>query len=89
MELDQEIRERKHCPPPVTLFIGRKDILDKMRCYFNSGSAYQRIFVLYGLGGAGKSQLALKFIEESKGKWYASRFNMDRNDRDVLTDFFV
>jgi len=41
--------------------------------YFDSDvdSACQRIFVLYGLGGAGKSQLAFKFIEESKDKWYA------------------
>jgi len=44
--------------------------------YFDSesdvDSACQRVFVLYGLGGAGKSQLAFKFIEESKGKRYAS-----------------
>jgi len=41
-----------------------------MRNYFDSDGAGQRIFVLYGLGGAGKSQVAFKFIEESKGKWY-------------------
>jgi len=48
-----------------------------MRRYFDSDvdSAGQRIFVLYGLGGAGKSQLAFKFIEESEGKRYASRLN--------------
>jgi len=62
------------CPPPVASFIGRKDILDKMCRYFDSdvNSACQHIFVLYGLGGAGKSQLAFKFIEESKGKRCAS-----------------
>jgi len=54
----------------VASFIGRKDILDKMRNYFDSEGGGQRIFVLYGLGGAGKSQLAYKFIEESKGKRY-------------------
>jgi len=45
--------------------------------YFDSDvdQACQRIFLLYGLGGAGKSQLALKFIEESKGKRYASSLN--------------
>jgi len=46
------------------------DILDKMGSYFNSESTSQRIFVLYGLGGAGKSQIAFKFIEESTGKRY-------------------
>jgi len=60
--------ERKLCPPLVASFIGRNDILNKMRMYFDSGSKYQRIFVLYGLGGAGKSQLAFKFIEECKSK---------------------
>jgi len=54
----------------VASFIGRKDILDKMRNYFDSNVAGQRVFVLYGLGGAGKSQLAFKFIEESKAKRY-------------------
>ena len=71
-EPDQDIGERKHCPPPVASFIGRQDILDKMRKYFDSESADQRVFVLYGLGGAGKSQLAFKFIEESEGKRYVN-----------------
>ena len=65
-------RERKLCPPPVASFIGRQDILNRMRKYFDSESACQRLFVLYGLGGAGKSQLAFKFIEESKCKRYVS-----------------
>jgi len=53
----------------VASFIGRKDILDRMCSYFDleTQSTCQRIFVLHGLGGAGKSQLAFKFIEESKG----------------------
>jgi len=59
--------------------MGRNDILDKMRKYFDSdvNGACQRIFVLYGLGGAGKSQLAFKFIEESKleGKRYVNLRN--------------
>jgi len=74
-ESTQDIPERKLCPPPVTSFIGRKDILDKMRRYFDSESASQHIFVLHGLGGAGKSQLAFKFIEESKDKRYANWSN--------------
>ena len=64
----QQQTERKLCPPPVASFIGRDDILNKMRTYFDSDSTSQRIFVLYGLGGAGKSQLAFKFIEEYKSK---------------------
>jgi len=72
VESIKEIPERKLCPPPVASFIGRKDILDKMRSYFDTESASQRVFVLHGLGGAGKSQLAFKFVEESKGKRYTN-----------------
>jgi len=72
VELVQDIRERRLCPPPVAPFIGRKNILDKMCKYFDSESTCQRIFVLHGLGGAGKSQLAFKFIEESKGNRYVN-----------------
>jgi len=43
-----------------------------MRSYFDMDCASQQIFVLRGLGGAGKSQLAFKFIEESKGKRYTN-----------------
>jgi len=61
----------------VASFIGRKDILNKLYRYFDFESACQRIFVLHGLGGAGKSQLAFKFIEESKleGKRYTNPSN--------------
>ena len=67
-ELAQRQSERKLCPPPVPSFIGRNDILNKMCTYFDSAADSQRIFVLYGLGGAGKSQLAFKFIEQYKTK---------------------
>ena len=71
----QRQRGRKLCPTPVASFIGRHDILNKMRRYFDTESACQRIFVLHGLGGAGKSQLAFKFIEESKGERYTNPLN--------------
>ncbi|KAJ7752691.1 P-loop containing nucleoside triphosphate hydrolase protein [Mycena metata] len=54
-----------NCPPPSRIFQGRQAILDKMHQFFNTDSGNQHIYVLYGLGGAGKTQIALKFIEES------------------------
>jgi len=61
----------KICPLPVKSFIGRKEILDKMCQYFNSGHKSQHVFVLHGLGGAGKSQLAFKFLEDAQiNHWY-------------------
>ncbi|KAJ7140838.1 P-loop containing nucleoside triphosphate hydrolase protein [Mycena epipterygia] len=36
-----------------------------MRLFFNTGLKKQHIYVMHGLGGAGKTQIALKFIEDS------------------------
>ena len=58
----------KHCPPAVQRFTGRYDILAQMRECFSNDSRNQRIFVLYGLGGAGKTQIALKFVEICQGE---------------------
>ena len=88
MESFQDIAERKLCPPPVASFMGREDTLDMLRNYFNSESASQRIFVLHGLGGSGKSQIAFKFIQESKGKRYAS-LSIKLNMTVIYWDFIV
>ncbi|KAJ7121177.1 hypothetical protein C8R44DRAFT_172542 [Mycena epipterygia] len=54
-----------NCPPPSRLFHGRQTILQQMHGYFTQTTGKQDIFLLYGLGGAGKTQIALKFIAES------------------------
>ncbi|KAJ6564795.1 hypothetical protein B0H19DRAFT_1233545 [Mycena capillaripes] len=54
-----------NCPPPSRIFLGRQIILDKMHHFFTPNSGKQQIYVLYGLGGAGKTQISLKFIEKS------------------------
>lgn len=57
-------REHKLCPLPVASFIGQRRILDKMHYYFDLDIQSKHVFVLHGLGGSGKTQLALKFTEE-------------------------
>ncbi|KAJ7756939.1 hypothetical protein B0H16DRAFT_1457834 [Mycena metata] len=57
-----------HCPPPSRIFCGRRDILNKMHHFF-SGTGIQHIYVLHGLGGAGKTQIALKFINKSSSRF--------------------
>ncbi|KAJ6517602.1 hypothetical protein DFH09DRAFT_1195308 [Mycena vulgaris] len=54
-----------NCPPSTRIFHGRQTILDKMIQYFMQSKGVQKIFLLYGLGGAGKTQISLKFIQES------------------------
>ncbi|KAJ6546001.1 hypothetical protein DFH09DRAFT_1508224 [Mycena vulgaris] len=57
------------CPPPSRIFHDRQNILDKMHQFFTQDLKNQHIFLLYGLGGVGKTQISLKFIEE-----FSSRF---------------
>ena len=57
-------------PPPSIAFTGREDVPSKMKHYFSPSatsvhSKQQHIYVLYGMGGAGKTQIALKFIQQN------------------------
>src|SRR6201999_4137073 len=62
----------KQCPAPSQVFTGRRNELDKMNSYFfgpdESRQRKQKIFVLHGFGGAGKSQLAFKFVDEHQSQ---------------------
>ncbi|KAJ7438732.1 hypothetical protein FB451DRAFT_1378116 [Mycena latifolia] len=55
----------KVCPAPSVHFTGREDILQKMSEYFHMSIGQQHVFLLHGLGGSGKSQIAFKFVEQS------------------------
>jgi hypothetical protein len=48
------------------LFTGHYEYLQKLREYFGPNAGGQRkSLLLYGLGGIGKTQICLKFIEEN------------------------
>ncbi|KAJ7637815.1 P-loop containing nucleoside triphosphate hydrolase protein, partial [Mycena rosella] len=57
------------CPPPSRIFHGRQIILDKMCQFFEQDLDKQHIFLLHGLGGAGKTQTGLKFIQKSSSRF--------------------
>ncbi|KAJ7721996.1 hypothetical protein B0H16DRAFT_1666273 [Mycena metata] len=57
-----------NCPLPSRIFQGRQVILDKMSLFFNTGLK-EHIYVLHGLGGAGKTQIGLKFIEDHSSQF--------------------
>src|ERR1700722_5496421 len=64
----------KRCPPPSRVFTGRRDILTQMHKYFSTNLGECRVFVLHGLGGAGNSQIAFKFVKECQVDAAASRY---------------
>jgi len=50
------------------IFIGREDYLAKLRSFFTAqpNEPWRRkSFLLYGMGGIGKTQICLKFIEDN------------------------
>ena len=51
-------------------FTGRDKYLQELKDYFSSSVGEKRnSFLLYGLGGMGKTQICLKFIEENPSLW--------------------
>ena len=47
------------------MFTGRDIYIKRLKDYFSSNSTGQRkSFLLHGMGGIGKTQICLKFIEE-------------------------
>lgn len=60
-------------PPPVNMFTGREDYLKSIEDCFGLPKTsvemgVQRRFVLYGMGGIGKTQIALKFLDRNRGR---------------------
>ncbi|KAJ6500313.1 hypothetical protein DFH09DRAFT_327109 [Mycena vulgaris] len=64
VSINQVTQTITKCPLPSRIFHGRRNILEKMHHFFTQDLDNQHIFLLYGLGGAGKTQSALKFIQE-------------------------
>ena len=55
-------------PNPSNRFTGRTEVIAKLKKHFstnlNDTVQKRRSFLLYGMGGIGKTQICLKFVEE-------------------------
>jgi len=55
-------------PNPSTRFTGRVEVIAKLKSHFfpktNDAVQKRKAFLLYGMGGIGKTQICLKFVEE-------------------------
>ena len=55
-------------PNPSNRFTGRTEVIIKLKKYFSTDAndtvQKRRFFLLYGMGGIGKTQILLKFVEE-------------------------
>ena len=62
-----QYKSYQHMPCHNVLFTGRRCYLERLWHYFDlrDSSRSRRAFLLYGMGGAGKTQICLKFVEDS------------------------
>ena len=55
-------------PNPSTRFTGRTEVIAKLKKHFltNPDDVVQKwkVFLLYGMGGIGKTQICLKYVQE-------------------------
>ncbi|KAG9073554.1 hypothetical protein FS749_015005 [Ceratobasidium sp. UAMH 11750] len=66
---EQQLSGVKQCPAPTSTFTERyKPIRQAIDC-LASNVQERRIFVFHGLGGAGKTQLALRVVERTRERW--------------------
>ena len=54
-------------PNPSNRFTGRTEVIAKLKRHFfntNNSAQKRKFFLLYGMGGIGKTQICLRFIED-------------------------
>ncbi|EFY94038.2 hypothetical protein MAA_10501 [Metarhizium robertsii ARSEF 23] len=80
---------RHYCVPydPTGIYTGRDNVLDDLHdsCLpptTANGSTMQKRFILYGLGGSGKTQTCLKFAQEYRERFWGI-FWIDASSRDT------
>ncbi|KIJ95570.1 hypothetical protein K443DRAFT_40578, partial [Laccaria amethystina LaAM-08-1] len=74
-------------PNPSTRFTGRTEVITKLKSHFsntNDPAEKRKFFLLHGMGGIGKTQICLKFIEEMSD-FFASVFWIDASSVGTIT----
>ncbi|CAE7146267.1 unnamed protein product [Rhizoctonia solani] len=69
VEMINRPTEFKRCPAPTIFYTGRDDENTQVVGCITGGKHELRVCVVYGLGGAGKTQLVLKVIECTWDEW--------------------
>ncbi|KAG8711946.1 hypothetical protein FRC09_020334 [Ceratobasidium sp. 395] len=59
----------KTCPPPTSVYTERRKPIQLAINCLTSNTKERRVFVFHGLGGAGKTQLALRTVEQTRDHW--------------------
>ncbi len=84
------IREQLYYEVPnrrIHSFVGREDIISRIDQAFSAGQG-PRIAVLQGMGGQGKSQVALEYCHRKKNSAYSAIFWVDATDENTTIGSF-
>ncbi|QRW02784.1 nephrocystin-3 protein [Ceratobasidium sp. AG-Ba] len=79
----ENLQPLKESPSPSPVFTGRVDALAQMCNSIFDGSGARRVFVLHGLGGSGKTQIALKFVDMYKER-FSNVFYIDASSSTTI-----
>ncbi|CAE6405052.1 unnamed protein product [Rhizoctonia solani] len=59
----------KRCPAPTPMYTGRELENTQLATCITESTNERRVAVVYGLGGAGKTQLVLNVVERTRDEW--------------------
>ncbi|KAA6406627.1 MAG: TPR repeat protein [Lasallia pustulata] len=74
--------------PETEIFVGRKEELAKIKEAFQGDGSQRTIVLLHGLGGIGKTQLAVTFVKEHRDT-YSAIFWLNGKNEDTLKQSFA
>lgn len=73
--------------PEIEYFVGRSEELNEIKDAFQGDEANRKIVLLQGLGGIGKTQLAVEFIKQQRDS-YSAVFWLNGTNEDMLKESF-
>jgi len=74
--------------PEIEQFVGRKEELSTVKDSFQGDGSQRKIVLLHGLGGIGKTQLAVTFVKEHRDTYSAILWLNGKNE-DTLKQSFA
>jgi AAA+ ATPase superfamily predicted ATPase len=74
--------------PETEHFVGRKKELNKIRQLLRGDGSHREIIVLWGLGGMGKTQLAVRFTKQLRDT-YSAIFWLNAKNEEMVKQSFV